>query len=316
MISKEEATAQIVTLARTHSITLEELASALGRQEIDANKKDAFTLTQVFSYLGGIFILAGLSTYIGLAWSHLNTAARIVVTLGPGIVCLILAIVSAMQQRREKNVTVLVVLSAIFQTIGLFTTAHEFSTGGGDVRVAMLAIFGILGFQYGLLFFKYTRTSLLFFAIYFGLAAFVNLCDLVHIPRRLTEVIFGASVLALSYGIQRTPYNSICGFGYFVGSITLLWTAFDLLKNTPFEILYLGIACFMLYVSTIVRSRSILITSTIVIFSYISYFTSQHFVDSMGWPICLILLGCVFFGISNFALKLNKHFKSADIADY
>ena len=132
------------------------------------------------------------------------------------------------------------------------------------------------------------------------------MADLIHIPHTLVELICGTSLVALSYGIQRTPYNSICGFGYFVGSISLLWMSFDLLKNTYFEILYIGIACFMLYVSTIVRSRSILATSTIAMFLYLSYFTSQHFLNSIGWPLSLILLGFIFFGISGLALKINK----------
>ena len=64
MISKEQVIAEIVALTKDHKITLEELTSALGRQQIEANTKDAFTLTRLFSYLGGIFILFGLSTYI------------------------------------------------------------------------------------------------------------------------------------------------------------------------------------------------------------------------------------------------------------
>lgn len=306
MITKEQAIAEIVSLTATHNISLEELNSALGRQEIEANKKDGFTLTRVFSYLGGIFILAGLSGYIALTWEHLNSAARILITLGPGIICIILANAAALQNRREKNITILVLLSAILQSTGLFVAVVEFSTGGGDIRIAALAIFGVLAIQYGAFFAKLKRTSLLFFTIYFSTAAFISLAELIHIPKDLTGFICGTSLLALSYGIQRTPYNSICGFGYFVGSIALLWVGFDMLQNTYIELLYLGIASFMLYVSTIVRSRSMLVTSAISIFSYISYFTAEHFANSMGWPICLILLGFTFFGISNLALKLNK----------
>lgn len=306
MSSKEQAMTQIAALVEEHNISLEELTSALSRREIDANKGDAFTLTRVFSYLGGIFILAGLSTYIGLSWERLNSAARIIITLGPGIVCLILALTMAFQSMSRSSVAILVILSALFQTTGLFVAVYEFSIGGGDIRVAAFIIFAVLALQYGLFFTKAKRTSLLFFTIYFAVGSFTSLCSFLNIPYKPVEFICGLSLLALSYGLHRTPYNSICGFGYFVGSILLLWLGFDILWHSRGEFLYVAIAAFMLYVSTIVGSRSILITSAIALFAYISYFTSEHFIDSVGWPICLIILGIVFFGIGNLALRLNK----------
>ncbi len=49
-----------VTLAQAHQLTIEQIQTALGKPQIEANKKDGSTLTRVFTYLEGIFILAGL----------------------------------------------------------------------------------------------------------------------------------------------------------------------------------------------------------------------------------------------------------------
>jgi hypothetical protein len=310
MTSKEQVITEIITLVEKHHISMEELTAALGRQQIEAGKKDPSTLTRVFSYLGGIFILSGLGTYIATIWNELNSFSRVLVTFGPGIICLILAVAMAMKDRRAKNINILIILSALFQPSGLFVALHEFVRGGGDISKAALLVFGVMALQYGLFFFRLRLTALLFFTIYFSTAAFASLCELIHMPYDMAEFICGTSILALSYGIQRTPYNSICGFGYFVSSITLLWMGFDMVENTPFDILYLAIASFMLYISTIIRSRSVMVTSAIAIFAYISYFTNRHFVNSLGWPVCLILLGFVFFGISHLTLKLHKRLKA------
>jgi hypothetical protein len=310
MNGKSEALAQIVALAQAHQLSLDDIQSALGRPQIEANKKNAGTLTRLFSYLGGIFIFAGLSAFVGMNWDDLNTTARILVSLGTGMVCLIIAAVAAKRQEADRKVSVLIILSALLQPTGLFVTAYEFSTGSGDVRLLALLIFAVLSAQYGLFFWALRRTTPLFFAIYFGFSAFVALGLLVEFDYDFIMFICGASLVALSYGIQRTPYNSICGFGYFIGSILLLWLGFDLLKNTPIELLYLGVACFMLYVSTIVASRSVLITSTLAILSYISYFTQKNFLDSIGWPIALILLGFIFFGVGSLAIRLNRQIKA------
>lgn len=307
MISKKQIIEEIVALTKAHNITLEELTSALGRQQIEANKKNAFSLTRLFSYLGGIFILFGLSAYIAIDWNSLNSFSRILITLGVGIICLIIAIVTLLQHNQEKNVTILVILSALFQSTGLFVAVSEIMTGGGNALIPAMLIFGVLALQNGLLFLKFKRTSFLFFTIYFATTSFVSMAGLINIPYNWVELICGVSLVALSYGIQRTAYNRICGFGYFFGSISLLWMSFDFLRNTYFEIVYIGIACFMLYVSTIVRSRSILATSTIAMFLYLSYFTSKHFLNSIGWPLSLVLLGFIFFGISGLALKVNKN---------
>ena len=75
MTEKQQALAEIQPLAAAHQITLEEIASALGRQQIDANKKNPLTLTRFFSYLGAIFIFSGVCVYTALVWDSLNTFA-------------------------------------------------------------------------------------------------------------------------------------------------------------------------------------------------------------------------------------------------
>jgi hypothetical protein len=62
------------------------------------------------------------------------------------------------------------------------------------------------------------------------------------------------------------------------------------------------------YLSIAVRSRVLLIVSTVAILAYISYFTSEHFLDSLGWPIVLILLGLLLIGLSAAAMRINRRY--------
>ncbi len=209
MTAREQALAQIVALAQTHQLTAEQIQTALGKPQIEASKKDGSTLTRVFTYLGGIFILAGLSAFVAMNWDYLNSAARIIITLGPGLACLIVAAVAVTQDRAARIFNVLVVLSALLQPTGLFVAVYEFSTGGGDPRVAAAIIFGVLAAQYGLVFKQFRRTVPLFFAIYFGFSSFVALCSWLGIHYDLLMFICGASLVAKSYGLQRTPNKEI-----------------------------------------------------------------------------------------------------------
>jgi len=53
------------------------------------------------------------------------------------------------------------------------------------------------------------------------------------------------------------------------------------------------------------------ISSTVAILAYISYFTSEHFQDSLGWPLVHIVLGLVFIALSTIAIRINKRYISS-----
>ena len=42
--------------------------------------------------LGGTFVFAGVGVFIALQWSELNAAARVLVTLGSGLIAFVLAL--------------------------------------------------------------------------------------------------------------------------------------------------------------------------------------------------------------------------------
>jgi len=59
MITKEQAIKKIIALIKDNKITLEEITSAIGHQQLEANKKDGFTLVLYF------LILEGFLSYLG-----------------------------------------------------------------------------------------------------------------------------------------------------------------------------------------------------------------------------------------------------------
>src|SRR5581483_12480375 len=111
MKSKKEVLAEIVNLARSHNISNDEIITALQHQaatkasrEMDQKHKVDFTM-KLFSYLGGIFILAGISIYISTFWSQLNSPARIIITLGTGLVFYIIAIAMEKDPKYRNMIT-------------------------------------------------------------------------------------------------------------------------------------------------------------------------------------------------------------------
>ena len=81
---------------------------------------------------------------------------------------------------------------------------------------------------------------------------------------------------------------------------------FDLVHKTPVELLFFAVTASMLYVCVLLQSRALLLTTVIAMLSYIGYFTAQHFVDSLGWPISLVLMGVAFMGVSALAMRVKR----------
>jgi hypothetical protein len=82
---------------------------------------------------------------------------------------------------------------------------------------------------------------------------------------------------------------------------------FDLVHNTSIELLHLAITASMLYACVVLQSRTLLFTTVIAMLSFIGYYTTQHFANSLGWPITLLLMGIAFMGVSAIAMKVKRN---------
>jgi hypothetical protein len=118
----------------------------------------------------------------------------------------------------------------------------------------------------------------------------------------------GLCVMSAAYGLQKTQrYPRLAGLGYLVGSMLAYSGLFDIAYKTPIELLYFAVTISMLYACVVLQSRALLLTTVIAMLSYIGYFTAEHFVDSLGWPITLVLMGVAFMGVSTLAMKVKRY---------
>lgn len=309
MTPKQEALERIAEIAREHGITADELRAQLAAPAKSADSKTS-VLTRLLSYLGGIFVLAGLGVFIEMQWNDMNSAARITVTLGSGLAAFFMAWFAAGDERREKIATPLFLLAAFLQPVGILVAIDEFSTGG-DERHAFLFTSGVLLVQQTLAFLGKRLTSLLFMAILFGLWFYATAMDLTDVDIDVIALGLGLSMLFVLFRIDQTPHAAITPFWYFWGSSAMLAGLFNLVQDSPLEILFLGAACGVVFWSTWVKSRSLLFVATVAILGYVGYYTSEHFSDVVGWPIALILFGLMLIGLSAVAFRINRKYIAA-----
>jgi uncharacterized membrane protein len=309
METSKKAIEQIVNIAREHDLSAADIASAL-RQSDDAETTGAGSiLGRILGYLGGTFIFAGLCIFIALNWEVMNTAARIIITLGSGLAVFVMALVASTDERYARVRTPLYLVAAALQPVGIMVAFDEFSHGG-DWHYPAMATAVIMFLQQAAVFWQKRDTTLLFTSVIFALWFFAVSLDLLGMDGDLISLILGASTVCFCVGLERTPHRGMSPFWYLVGSVAFFSGLFELVEATPVELVFLACACGGVFLSTWVRSRTLLFVSTVAILAYIGYFTAEHFKDSLGWPLVLILLGLAFIALSAIAMRINRRYIS------
>ena len=307
MSQKEEALQDIVALAKHHQITLEEIAHALTTAPVLVSKPSSGTLSKLLGYIGGIFVFAGIGVFISMYWDDFGSAARVIVTLGVGLVAFLMGLACLYDKRYERAATPLFLISSFLQPTGIIVMLQEYSSGG-DARHGILLMAAYMLIQQSATFWTKSRTVLAFSGTFFGMIFFGYLFDIWDFKEKTIGIIIGASLLCIAYALNRSKHSAIAPFWYFVGAFILLWAVFETVQNTPFELLYLGLCALIIFLSTYVRSRTLLLVGTLAMLVYIGYFTAEHFANTVGWPIALVIIGIALIGMSALAIRLNNKY--------
>lgn len=307
MSDKHEALLEITAIAKRYGLSINEIVQALAYAEIPHEQTSSGILSRLFGYLGGILVFSGLGVFISLYWDDFGVAARIIVTWGIGLFAFFMAVACLSDKRFERAATPLFLISALLQPMGIFVMLEEFASGS-DAHYGVLFMAAYMLLQQGLTFWAKSRGVLAFSSILFGCIFFVTLFDLWDFDENLVGTVIGTSLLCLAYALGRSRHAAQAPFWYLVGSVVLLYAVFDALKDTPFELLYLGLAALLIFFSTVVRSRTLLSVATLAMLVYIGYYTAEHFADSIGWPIALVMMGMALIGLSTLAVKLNRKY--------
>ena len=120
-------------------------------------------------------------------------------------------------------------------------------------------------------------------------------------------LVTGVCVVSTAYGLQKAGRQArLGGLGYFAGSIMVYGALFDLVRDTPVELVYLVVTGAMLYACVALQSRALLFTTVVAMLGFIGFYTSAHFANSLGWPVTLVLTGVAFLGVGTVAMKAKK----------
>jgi hypothetical protein len=305
---RARALADIVTLARRHGLSAREIAEALGPADASTTEqRRRSVLVRVLGFIGGTFVFAGVGVFIALQWDAMNSAARVVITLGSGLAAFVLAVLSSRDVRFDKATTPLFLMAAALEPTGMLVAFDEFGSGG-DWRWASLVTCGTMALQLAATFGAIRRSTLLFLCMLFGTLFFWTMFDMLDADDAVVALVLGGSILLAAVGVDRTPHRVITPVWYLFGAAGVLYGVFDVVEGTPLELVFLFAAAGFVYLSVALHSRTLLFVATVAILAYTAWFTGEYFADSVGWPIALILFGLLLIGLSALAFRIDRDY--------
>lgn len=308
MDDRQRALEDIATLARRHGLAAGEIAAALSGAPVSAiGSRHGRTLVRVLAFLGGTFVFAGIGVFVALQWDDLNSLARVVITLGPGVVAFVLALLASRDPRVEKTTTPFLLVAAVLEPVGMLVTFNEFGSGG-DWRWAGLITCGVVALQFAAIVAATRRTVAVFVALVFAPLFWWTALDLLDVTDKVIALTVGATMLLSAIAVGRSRHRDITPMFYLIGGAAFLAGLFDVVKRTPLEIAFLGAAAAFVYLSVVVHSRTLLVTATLAILAYTGWFTGEHFLDSVGWPLALIAFGAAMIGLSALAVRIDRRY--------
>ncbi|MDB2705274.1 DUF2157 domain-containing protein [Pseudomonadota bacterium] len=228
---KPSALKNIAQLMNTYDITSAEVDTAFhdltsNNTASTSRSKSDITKT-LFTYLGAIFILAGISTYIGMFWDSMGSTMRIFVTLGVAYILLIVLISALYEKKFPRLILPLTLANVMMMTAGWFVLVDETFPHNNNWQAAALFVFGIMALHQALIFSKFQRTVLAFTSLFF-IYGFMNVgLDMLGIPLPYIAIILGASVFLMGVALESTAHRSLSETALLIGSFWMNSGLFD-----------------------------------------------------------------------------------------
>lgn len=276
----------------------------------------AKNITNIFYIIGALIVLVGALILIAQYWDEIGFFGRMLSTAG---IALVTYLSSLFMKDRSQNILsqALFTLSAVLAPVGIIVYFREFeiSFASGAQSVAGLCL-GLI-FLSALLYAKKSVltliTTLFFTWSFFALVGFMfpSTAELA----KWTTMITGIAYVLIGYhhrlrqsidGQDRTEGKLVENILYLAGTVGILAPA--LFLNGLFDLLSVALIFAAFYASTFIRSRAMLMLSSLFLMIYVFKMTAKYFSDSIGWPLSLIAIGFAVICVGYVTLYLNQKY--------
>lgn len=291
-----------------------------GRGNITQPVRKKSSLTNILTGIGGIIVAIGIVLLFQQHWQELSSNARIIVTLGSGILLYISGILLSRTTSVQTVAWALFLAFALVTPFGIWVTFDslhaQFPFFGYETIISSIMtvwfVVSLFLFRIGLF---HVFTVISGSILYFGLTGdFLSRNPAIDISSAFEYrfLFLGISYILLGYSWKYwipilTAWMYTLGTMMFLGAVLGLG-GYAPSANLPWEVAFPGLALGAMFMSIPLKSKPILVVSSLYLMGYIIKITAEYFSDTLGWPIALILAGFVLIGIGYGSLMLGTKY--------
>ncbi len=279
-------------------------------------------LINTFYGIGATIAITGVGILIGQNWIEIGFAGRILSTMGISLSAYITAFLLSKPQQKMLS-QVLFAISAILAPLGSYVLLNEGNIAfdwSSQITTSLL-----LSIVFGTALLISKRSVLILVVVGFASWAYFALVAKVfgsaiyyNNSLQWAIMLLGTSYIFISYGLQsflpasdvadvgekKTIQNVLYGFG------TLAILGSGIFVGGIFDLFFIALIFGAFYGSVYLKSRSMLIFGALFLVAHMIKLTSEYFLDSVGWPLALIVIGFLVIGVGYLTFYLNKKFIS------
>lgn len=295
-------------------ITQNDLKEILTGRKVSAGESHRFI--KILYGVGAILAVLGIVILAVQNWGDIGFFGQLIITAGISIVTFMAGFLMGGDERRVLS-QIWFAISAATAPIGFIVF---FNQVGIDMNATVLALtFAFLTILYTLALFITKRNILMLIALifegvlygiivgnFFGLDQYIRESIIVYGLASLFVAHFYQKMFAIQSEGDEKEKKSVSEIIYTTGTLMVLAAAISYdgyVDAILFALIFAGF-----YLSSVVRSKGILIVSTLFLMGHILKITSVYFASSIGWPIALIIAGFLIIAIGYGSITFSKKY--------
>jgi len=280
--------------------------------------KAHLTIAKILYVLGAAVVVLGIIFFVSQIWDDIGSFGRITTTLILGFVFAGMGSMFLKQKAESYLGSVFHAIGGLLIPLGALVTLHELNIDIVSLWPVTF-VFAVVSLFYLFLTQYHKNPILTFFTIANGTVFIYLFVESIisgefyqhaDVYAYLTMVI-GISYLLLAHSFKNTWNHYLVGILNFFGALGFMTAAFSRVFDSGiWEVLFFVLAIIGMAFAVYLRSRSILVVSTIFLVIHLIYITQEYFANSIGWPISLVILGLLFIGLGYLSINISKKYIS------
>lgn len=270
-------------------------------------------VSNVLYYLGALVVAIGLIILVTQNWRDIQSATKILITLGCGIASYITATLLVSNEKTKSVSIAFYLIATILIPIGfaVFVTENSIQLSGSKFGMLVSGVMLVLEL---VPYFVFKRTFFVMLSVIFGtwfyysvIAFFMpnEIFQMMNIWNYVTLAL-GIAYMLLAQTFKNTSLSQVSkplsnlGIIAILGSTIMIGGIWDMV----FPALLFG----LIFLSIYIKSRPSLVLGAIFTVAYIIRITTKYFAQDTSWPVLLVLIGFVLIGVGYLTVYLNRKY--------